>query len=361
MRLIFVTQLLDAEDAVLGFVSRWVEGLAKQCESVRVLALEVGDTASLPENVETRVLGRRGRVRRWLRYRRLLTEAFAEGYDALLTHMVPRYSLVAAGPARRAGVPHYLWYTHKGVDRRLVRAERVVDGIFTAGDESLRLETPKKIITGHGIDPAHFRSEVEPLQPPLLLSVGRLTPAKDPLTLIEALALLRAEGREVSLEWAGGALAAGDDAFAAVVRERIGKLGLEEHVHLQGPVPYRRIPALYARSTLLLSGSRTGSVDKVVLEAMAAGRIPITCNESFPPIFAELGEVAADLSFEPGDARGLARRAGCWLDRTPREREALGRKLAAIVERDHEVDRLMQRLVERMACGSDLENGRGRV
>ena len=36
-----------------------------------------------------------------------------------------------------------------------------------------------------------------------------MTPAKDPLTVVEALGLLRQEGVEVELRWAGGALARG--------------------------------------------------------------------------------------------------------------------------------------------------------
>ena len=141
MKLVFVTQVLDRDDAVLGFVMRWVQGLAKHVESVRVLALEAGNLAGLPANVDVRVIGRRGYVGRYLRYRRFLRDAFGPpprsgpssgpssgpnsgpnsgpsngvngGFDGLLTHMVPRYSTLAAGLAAKAGVAHYLWYTHK--------------------------------------------------------------------------------------------------------------------------------------------------------------------------------------------------------------------------------------------------------
>jgi glycosyltransferase involved in cell wall biosynthesis len=352
VKLIFVTQVLDGDDAVLGFVLRWVQGLAASCERVRVIALEVGNTEGLPPNVDFRVVGRRGRLRRLLRYRGQLNEAFGEGFDTLLTHMVPRYSVVAAGLARRAGAGHFLWYTHKGVDGRLRKAVGVVERVFTASAESMRVETPKKVVTGHGIDVAHFRTEAAPETPPRLLSVGRLTPAKDPLTLIEALAQVRAAGHDAHLDWAGGGLAAGDEAFADKVRARIEELGLGQVVHLLGAVPYSRIPALYSRATLFVSGSRTGSVDKVVLEAMAAGRPVVTCNESFPPILAELGDGAAGLLYEPGDVEALAARISALLAKSDRERDELGRRLRAIVTRDHEVDALMARLAKLMEPGS---------
>lgn len=351
MKLVFVTQVLDRGDAVLGFVHRWVQGLAAHTSRLRVLALEVGDTTGLPAHVDWRVLGRRGRLARWFRYRAQLREALVrDGFDGLLTHMVPRYSLVAAGPAQRAGVPHFLWYTHAGVDQRLIKAERVVDGIFTASDESLRLDTPKKVVTGHGIDIEHFARGPAPATPPRLLSVGRLTPAKDPLTVLEALAVLVREGRDVHLDWAGGALARGDDTYGATVKGRADELGLAARVRWLGAVPYGEVPRLYHDATVFVSASRTGSVDKVVLEAMAAGRPVVTSNEAFPRLFAGLGELAPRLVAPPADPRALAARIAAWLDAGPAARAAAGQALAALVARDHAVDPLMARLVATMAA-----------
>ncbi len=351
MKLLFVTQVIDGQDAVLGFVVRWVQGLAKHCERVRVLALEAGDLSDLPDNVDVRVIGRRGVLRRLLRYRSFLKEAFArDGFDTLLTHMVPRYSVVAGGLARKYGVGHFLWYTHKGVDKRLIGAEKVVSRIFTAGAESMRLDTPKKRVTGHGIDLDHFDSAgVPPELPTRLLAVGRMTPAKDPTTLVEAVALLVERGHDLHLDLVGGGLAQGDDGYIGEVRGLIARKELQERVHLHGATPYRDIAAYYRRCTLLLSPSMTGSIDKVVLEAMAAGRPVVTCNESFPPILAELGEQAQALLFEQRNAAQLAQRVDSLLRLPQAERDALGARLRGIVARDHQVDTLMQRLVTEMS------------
>jgi glycosyltransferase involved in cell wall biosynthesis len=356
LKVLFLTQVLDADDAVLGFVSSWVAALADHVEQVRVVALEVGQTADLAgRDVEWREIGRRGVVGRYLRYRRVLHEALAvDGFDAVLAHMVPRYALVAAGPARRAGAGLFLWYTHAGVDRRLRRAVRLVDKVFTASPESLRLEPPNKVVTGHGIDLTHFPLVAEPASAPArLTSVGRLTPAKDPLTVVEALALLRADGREVELELVGAGLARGDDAYAREVERRVADLGLEAAVHRAGKVPYLEVPAVYARTGLLVNASHTGSVDKVVLEAMASGRPVLSCNDSFDHVFESLGDRAGRLRFRPGDARELATKAGALLDLAEAERAALGRELRAIVERDHELHALMAGLVLEMGGGQD--------
>ena len=352
MKLVFVTQVLNPEDAVLGFVVRWVRGLAQECERVRVLALEAAEF-ELPPNVDVLVIGRRGKVARYLRYRKFLTEAFRDdGFDKLLTHMVPRYSNLAAGLADKHGIGHFLWYTHKGVDRRLEKAVHQVAKVFTASAESMRIETPKRVVTGHGIDLAHFDArDANPVSPTRLLSVGRLTPAKDPLTLLAAFSILLSRGHDVYLDLVGGGLTDADASFRRTVEEQIelGGPELGERVQQVGSVGYPDIPSFYRRATLFVSTSLTGSVDKVVLEAMAAGRPVVTCNESFPPIFAELGGSASLLTFGRGRADELAERLEALLLASAAERHALGEKLREIVRRDHEVDALMRRLVAEMA------------
>ncbi len=352
MRLLFLTQVLDREDAVLGFVPRWVEGLARECERVRVIALAAGKSLALPANVDVRVLGREGVVKRYLRNRRFLGEALhKDGFDTILAHMVPRYALLAAGPARRAGARLFLWYTHGGVDSRLRRSERCVEKIFTASEESLRLATPKKVVTGHGIDLDHFDARgIEPATPPRLIAVGRMTPAKDPVTLIEALALLLRRGLVLDLDLVGDVLAPGDQAYRAEVLQKIKTLGLEQRVHLHGSVPYRDIAPLYHRATALVSASRTGSVDKVVLEAMAAGRAVFTSNDACARLLREC-DPKGGFQFPAGAAGELASRLEAYLALAPSERAALGRDLRQIVSRDHEVGRLMAHLVREMRTG----------
>lgn len=350
MKLLFLTQAIDAGDAVLGFVPRWIEGLARRCERVRVVALEAGDVSSLPANVDVREVGRKGVVRRWLRYRAILSEALErDGFDAVLAHMVPRYALLAAGPARRAGAGLHLWYTHAAVDARLRKAVDAVDKVFTASPESLRVETGKRVVTGHGIDLAHFDPRGEmPARPTRLLAVGRLSRSKDPLTTLAAVSILVARGRDVHLDLVGEGLTDADRAYQRTIDEQIRSGGLEARVHRPGAVPYRDVPAHFRRASVVVSSSLTGSLDKVVLEAMAARRMVVSCNAVARPLFAELGAEAGKLVFDAGDAAELAARIEALLDLPVLERDLLAERLRAIVARDHEVERLMDRLVEEM-------------
>lgn len=350
MKLLFLTQVLDRNDAVLGFVPRWIEGLAANCERVRVVALELGDTSGLPPNVDTREVGRTGYLGRYLRNRSFLREALLQdGFDAVLAHMVPRYTLLSSRTALKAGARQYLWYTHGAVDDRLRKAVERVEKVFTASEESLRIDTPKRVVTGHGVDTRRFApGGVDPVRPIRLLTVGRLTQAKDPLTILAAVGILVSRGFDVHLDIVGDVLASGDGAYRRLVEEQIDIGALRERVVLHGAIPYRDIAPFYQRSTLLVSASRTGSIDKVVLEAMACARPVLTCNDSFPRLFRELGADAAKLFFAPESATELADRVEGLLRLRQPERVALGERLRELVVRDHEVDTLMRRLCREM-------------
>lgn len=351
MKLLFLTQVVDANDAVLGFVPGWISGLARHCSEVRSITLRAGDLSTLPVNASVRVVGERGRVLRWLRYQWFLREALSkDGFDAVLAHMVPRYALLARSRARSAGAGLFLWYTHAGVDERLKLAVEQVDRVFTASEESLRVETPRRVVTGHGIDLSHFQLADPAGRVPLrILSVGRMTPAKDPLVVIEALARLRSEGLPATLEIVGGTMTEADRMYENAVRARIRELGLESVVELCGAEPWRMIGRRYSRASLLVNASHTGSVDKVVLEAMACGTPILSCNDSIPRVLAALGSEREAHLFRPGDPADLARKAATLLALPAPQRQVLGARLRTIVERDHEVGALMKRLVECMS------------
>ena len=353
MQLLFVTQVLDRQDAVLGFVTRWVERSRPAADRVRVLALEVGDTADLPPNVDWVELGRKGAIGRYLRYRSAVRGAVREGFDGLLTHMVPRYSVVA-GPLGQARRDPALPLVHPQGGRSEAPARdraggRCVHGVRRSrcGSTRRRRSSPGTGSTPRTSTSPGRERKAGPLR---LLSVGRVTPAKDPLTVVEALGLLRQEGVDVELRWAGGALARGDDEYAGVVRRAIEEKGLESAVDFVGAVPYPDVPSLYRDCDLFVNASRTGSVDKVVLEAMAASRPFVSCNESIPPLLdgaCSPSTARDDYAFRPGDPESLASAIRGWIALDDGARTERSGALARMVRSEHDVDVLMERLIRR--------------
>ena len=81
---------------------------------------------------------------------------------------------------------------------------------------------------------------------------------------------------------------------------------------------------------------------------MAARRPFVSCNESIPPLLLadrDLAPITEDFVFGVGDARGLAERIAFWIDMDAGERERRTSLLRDLVVREHDVDRLMARLV----------------
>src|SRR5206468_3805423 len=109
-----------------------------------------------------------------------------------------------------------------------------------------------------------------------------------------------------------------------------------------GSIPNRLLAPAYGAADVVVSTSRTGSVDKVVLEAMACRRPVVTCNEAFVPI---LGRLGPPLMFPAGDAAALADRLQALWRRPHQERQNLGDQLRAIVVRDHSLHTWAGRMV----------------
>jgi glycosyltransferase involved in cell wall biosynthesis len=349
MRLLFCTQALDLDHPVLGFAHEWVLRLAQRVENVIVVPVAVG-RVRLPSNVDVRPLHRElggHGFAKLLAFRRIVGGACARReVDAVFAHMVPRYAAFAAPFARPRRIPIFLWYTHKGVDWSLRLAEPCIARAYTASASSFRLRSAKKVVTGHGIDTAWFTPPADDARPEHDIAVvGRIAPVKDPLTLVEALGVLAGRGLRPKVVLAGDTLLASHDAYRARVLARIDALGLRSQVTALGNVPHERVRDVFHSATCFVTPSLTGSVDKTVLEAMSCGRIALTCNESFHDVF---GALAPRLMFGVGAVDGLATLLETHLTAPPEQRAALGRALRDLVVREHDLERLMDRLVADM-------------
>ena len=384
MRLLVVTPKVDPNDDLFGHAHTWIGALARRVERLYVVALWATDPP-LPANVRFATLGK---VRdddklRWLaRLQRLVGRLCLGGQiDAVLAHMGPVFAVAAAPVARVTRTPVFLWYAHGHVSPLLRLAHALVDGVGTSTPEGFRIPSPKVTITGQGIDTDRFRPpERPPVGPPSILSVGRFSPVKDYTTLLDALGRLptpnvegvpetgglpspgdgvapgndlapgddRAPGDTMapSAELVGGVHSASEQVYLAALRARAADLGLGKRVRFVEGLPHARMVPTYQRATLFATCSRTGSLDKVVLEAAACGVVPLVCSDAFHGLF---GEHWPALSFPPGDAAALAGRLADWLGRDPAERHATALALRARIEQEHSVEHLADAILGMIA------------
>ena len=271
MRLLIVTQAVDIEDSFLGFFVRWIEEFAKHVERIEVICLKEGKH-SLPKNVRVHSLGKeRGAASRAtyaLRFLKLVWK-LRHNYDTVFVHMNPEYIMLGGLFWRLWGKSIALWYMHKSVNLKLRIAELFANNIFTASKESFRLESKKVRSMGHGIDTEVFSPDSRIVRGTAVLSVGRLSPIKRHDLIIRA-----AEHFPYNV-WI-----AGDGPEHPRLEELSTRLSLAKRVQFLGPQTQAQLPDVYRQAGVFVHTSETGSLDKVVLEALACGLPVITTAAS---------------------------------------------------------------------------------
>lgn len=268
MRLLIITQTVDVEDSYLGFFVRWIEEFAKHCEQVEVICLKEGKH-SLSANMRVHSLGKEVRVSRikyLLNFYRYVWNLPHE-YDAVFVHMNPEYVVLGGLLWRVWGKKIALWYMHKSVTIKLRVATHLSNIIFTGSKESFRLKSNKVHVMGHGIDTDFFCPDSSITRGDWALSVGRLMRSKR-----HDLAIRRAAEVGKALRIAG----------EGPERARLEALARELHASVQflGALTQAQLRDEYRIAAYLIHTSETGSLDKVVLEALACGLPVRTDNQA---------------------------------------------------------------------------------
>jgi glycosyltransferase involved in cell wall biosynthesis len=348
LRVLMITQKVDLNDDILGFTHTWVNKLAERVMHLHVLALSVG-RHELRDNVTLYSMGkerRAGRLRRFVNFNRVVTElVLGRKIDLIFAHQCPRYAILAAPYAKSMKIPLALWYAHGGVSVELKVAHRLVDAVFTSTKEGFRIKSSKVFITGQGIDTDKFKpADRKRGDRKTVLSVGRISPIKDYETLVKAADILVSGKGQEDLEFVivGDVGTEAQRQYSDKIRGMVTECQLERHFRFVGPVPYSEIVQYYQHCDVFVNLSHTGSLDKAILEAMACGRVPITCNEAFEELFSNYADT---LMFEKGNAIDLAEKISSILEMSTDSLSTLESVLRDGVIKGHNVERLGEKLV----------------
>lgn len=267
--------------------------------------------AAMPVRFAWSTLSLAGRLRRWRP-------------SVLLVNTVTIPQWLAAG--RLAGLPT-LCHVHEAEEAqpRLVRrllaaplllARRVLANSGAARDAVVSVAPPLRrsvVVVHNGVpgpddEPAAPRRR-SPGERAQLALVGRLSPRKGTDTAVEALALLRDEGRDVDLVLCGSVFP-GYEWYEQELVELARTRDLTERVELAGYV-HPTWPVL-ADADVVLVPSRTEPFGNAAVEGMLARRPVVACGVQ------GLREVLRDgvtgILVEPDDPAALARAIGRLLD-----------------------------------------------
>lgn len=347
MRVLMITQVLDAGHPVLAFVTRWVEALAERVDRLHVICLESAAPA-LPGNVRVTAIGARGTRGQRARLaafvgaaRRAMLEA-----DVVFSHMSPRFAWAVAPVARRSGCPIVFWYVHQAVSAELRLAVWASARVVTAVPESLPVSTAKRRAIGHGVDAGFFAPAATSARdrPPIIAMVGRLSPIKHQDTLVRALARLGAPHRDARVVFAGTVPDSRDRSYADTLARLAETLGVDRRVTFAGRLAPEAVRDLVRRAAVAVNLSPVGLFDKAAVESLMIGTPTVVAASSFDAV---LGAAAARWRVAaPDDVEGLARAIAdaLWIDEAARER-----LMAPVRERAialHGLDGMMDRLVD---------------
>jgi glycosyltransferase involved in cell wall biosynthesis len=177
-----------------------------------------------------------------------------------------------------------------------------------------------------------------------LAFAGQLWEGKGPQVAVEAMALLRAQGRAVELDVFGSGAAD----FLRFLERRIAERGLSETVRLRGRVPRESLAREYARSDVFLFCSTWQEpFSQGLLEALCTGLPAVATRTGGTPEAIQDGRNG--LLVPPGDAPALAAAIARLMDDGALY-ESLGQQAAADVRRRWRFDRYVTRLEETYAA-----------
>ena len=350
-RIVFITQAYLRRSTIVGVTRDWVRALAARCDGVDVIALD-GEAEPDDPRVRVRSLGKaegKGRGAQLATFYAALSGALPAA-SAVFVHMVPRYALLAAPLSLALGKPIALWYAQGGVSGALRAALPLVRHVLTPTRDSFPLggETVERRlrITGHGVDTARYAPGASAgAERDRVLAAGRLSPSKRYETLVEALARLESRPWQLRIATGGGYATSAD--YTASFHARIAQIGVAGRVRLLGEVAYEALPAEYRGAWLLGHTSATGSLDKVVLEAMACGA-PVVSTA--PSSRALLDPVDPSLAPTNGTSSELAGSLETVLSWSATRRREAGAALRDTVERSHSLERWADQVASLLAA-----------
>ena len=213
-----------------------------------------------------------------LRFYRFMAENF---WDFLTgTHFVhmAHYFVILLAPPSIINRKIYLWYAHMNVSITLRIAEMISGQIFSPTKSSFRLKSKKVIHTGHGIDFDKISmKESSPSTPRAFVTFSRIGRVKNIHMAIEFIVKRRMVDNTATLDIFGGPITNDDKKYLKEIEALA--LKYSDFIFLRGHCPYNDILKTIKNYDMGINFSDTGSLDKAIIETLAAGIPVLTSND----------------------------------------------------------------------------------
>jgi len=349
MKLLILTQKIDRNDDVLGFMHGWILEFAKNCEQVTVICLGKGEY-DFPGNVKVLSLGKEKnnfqfsifnfqfvkRIKYLINFYKYIWRERGS-YDAVFVHMNSEYVVLGGLLWRLWRKKIMLWNNHLIGNFQTRLAVILAHRSFYTSPFSFnaKISGKKGAKMPAGIDTQLFcRLPGVVKKQNSLLFLGRISPVKRLEVLLESVQLLNEENFFFTLDVVGEALPRDVDYFEDL-KNRFSDLLKSDKVKFLGKSANCETPQIYNSHQVCVNLTNSGSLDKTILEAMATETLVLVSNESFRNVLPE------ELMFRENDTGDLCQKVKIILNQSQDDREALGRKLRIIVEEEHSLKKLV--------------------
>jgi glycosyltransferase involved in cell wall biosynthesis len=156
------------------------------------------------------------------------------------------------------------------------------------------------------------------------VALGRTSPIKGYPVLIKAVKRARQRGLAIHLRLVGPATTPSEVRHRDELTRLADALEVEGAVEILDGVPPRAVPEIVAEADVVVNATRTGSGDKAVFEAMAAGRLVVVSNSAFAAL---LDDLPLKLDFPDADVDALVDRLTAIAALSVPQREEVGHEL----------------------------------
>lgn len=275
MRLLIVTQVVDAKDPYLSFFASWLREFSKLFSHIHVVCLKEGEHA-LPDNVSVHSLGKErhaSRVRYIWRFFRYAWR-FRREYDAVLVHMNQEYVLLAGWMWKLLGKPLYMWRNHYAGDMLTDIAASLCTKVFCTSKYSYTAKYKKTTLMPIGVDTALFSLVPDAMREARsILFFGRFAPSKRPEILVSALRKISAP---FTASFYGSVLPEHSSYRGRVIESARGL-----PVRFFEGVPHTEAPRIFCAHDIYVNLGGTGMYDKTIFEAAACGCRVLAASRDF--------------------------------------------------------------------------------
>lgn len=338
MKLLIVTQIVDRDDAILGFFHRWIEEFAKHVESIEVVCLKEGEH-ELPSNVRVHSIGKeQGGGNAFLYSIRFmyLVWMLRKEYDKVLVHMNPEYVVLAGCFWKFWHKPIRLWYNHPHAGLRLAIASAFSDVVFHTSAYAAPARLQKAKCMPAGIDVDVFKPQATVRNRHLMYMQGRIMPSKRVEIALQALRILRSNIPDAKLMLVGPE----DSVYGANLRKEYADLIESGAVVFKGSVPNHETPLLYSGAGVSINLATSGHFDKSVLESMACGTPVVISSKAFANLVPEEWIVSEN------DPQALADGVERMMSISGAEYEALQKSGVEVVQKTQSLGALSEMLIK---------------